>query len=416
MGAQARIRRETAISFTGKQERWTNPSSKSTYALSLKRGKYMADEINHGWSPKAAGRYDAGGPLFAEDYGYEGISPGYLNLHTAYHAQGDFLPVRHVWDPTIESSQVLWHSLPILVSDMDLVTSGTTAISRCAPTNPHASVYNTVGELRRDGIPAISGLNAFRKKGSPDSLGGEYLNVEFGWKPFISDLRKLAKAVVKSEEILDKYRRESGRIVHRSYRFPTEVDTTTEFVGRGSYHTASVPSKLWANPLDPYCDYHRTQTIQTERWFKGAFTYKSSYDGDAVNSIRSAAQEANHLLGILPTPAAVWNLTPWTWALDWFANTGDVINNASMMLTDGLAMVYGYIMEKKTVTTRHHIDNLHFVQGSNYRSTVTTRYVRRRRKAAFPFGFGLTFDGFSPSQMAIMAALGLSQSGRYVAK
>jgi len=129
-------------------------------------------------------------------------------------------------------------------------------------------------------------------------------------------------------------------------------------------------------------------------------------------SARSAmarhALEADKLLGLAPTPDVVWNLAPWSWAIDWFSNTGDVLSTVSDYIVDGLVMRYGYIMEHTIVKdTYTHVS----VGGSTPTGLhvapltfVTETKIRRR---ANPFGFGLTFDGLTLRQKAIAAALGI---------
>jgi hypothetical protein len=124
--------------------------------------------------------------------------------------------------------------------------------------------------------------------------------------------------------------------------------------------------------------------------------------------IRALAR-ADRLFGLNLTPDLVWNLTPWSWAIDWFTNFGDVVSNVSDMVTDGLVMRYGYIMEHTVAKNTYTLEGFSPLRGSlpvPPMSFVTETKVRR---AANPFGFGFTWDGLSPRQLAIAAALGLSK-------
>jgi len=80
------------------------------------------------------------------------------------------------------------------------------------------------------------------------------------------------------------------------------------------------------------------------------------------------------------------------------------------MASDGLVMKYGYIMEHTLVR-----DTYYFWGPTGYKSRnvhpmpitfVTETKVRRR---ATPYGFGLTFGGFTTLQKSILAALGISR-------
>jgi hypothetical protein len=115
------------------------------------------------------------------------------------------------------------------------------------------------------------------------------------------------------------------------------------------------------------------------------------------------------LFGSALTPDLMWELTPWTWAIDWFSNAGDVLNNVTAFKLAGLVMRYGYIMEES-------IENRTYEMPSTGYSSLTgtlppssyTKIVKRRRDAN-PFGFGLTWEGLSPTQLAITAALGITR-------
>jgi len=86
-----------------------------------------------------------------------------------------------------------------------------------------------------------------------------------------------------------------------------------------------------------------------------------------------------------------------------------VLNNFWKFKVEGLVMRYGYLMEHSIVRDTYTID------GTGLKSEflpiqplvlVTETKIRRK---ANPFGFGLKWDGLSPFQLSIAAALGLSK-------
>lgn len=138
-------------------------------------------------------------------------------------------------------------------------------------------------------------------------------------------------------------------------------------------------------------------------------------DDNFVNRMIRYEQEANKLLGTRLTPEVVWNIAPWSWAIDWFSNTGDVIHNIEAFQSDGLAMQYGYIMEKTTMDRHLYWEGkirppgdpwgpgVPITSSCRFRDEVKTRY------AATPFGFGLTFELMSARQLAISASIGVTR-------
>jgi hypothetical protein len=132
----------------------------------------------------------------------------------------------------VTPSKSLLTSLPSLHSSSEeLKKMGSTAISRCAPTNPVADATVFIGEIVKEGIPALLGatLNKWKNLGRKErrrAIGSEYLNYEFGWKPIVNDLMKFVDAVDRADDILRQYERDSFRLIRRSYSFPP-VETTT---------------------------------------------------------------------------------------------------------------------------------------------------------------------------------------------
>jgi len=122
-----------------------------------------------------------------------------------------------------------------------------------------------------------------------------------------------------------------------------------------------------------------------------------------------AGSEAEKLLGLPLTPDVVWELTPWSWAIDWFSNAGSVISNVSAFKLGGLVMRYGYIMEETTITDTYSMASAGFLDDTGPVPPSTITYTVKRRREANPFGFGLSWDGLSPSQMLITAALGITR-------
>lgn len=137
------------------------------------------------------------------------------------------------------------------IPDIDLKL-GTRAINKTIPTLPVAGMAAFLGELH-EGLPKMIGHSTlFRERAHAfHGLGSEYLNVQFGWVPFLSDVRKFAKAFKNAGEILKQYRRDSGKTVHRHYAYPKIRDSKvypTSYIGMGTGQ--SQPSFAFRIPCD----------------------------------------------------------------------------------------------------------------------------------------------------------------------
>jgi len=346
-----------------------------------------------------------GGPFFNQKTTYWDSGKIYLPKSGLYRGQMPQLPVANTLTDNKTGNGTFWAPAVSESSDMELNSFGATAISRCAPANPHAQILTSIGELYRDGLPSAVGVKTIRDR----DPGSEFLNYQFGIAPLVSDLKDLHRSLTESEKILARYLRDSGRLVRRRYEQPESIETSvTTSVGASFLGRPSVVTPLYAGSTSGATRV-ATTTITSKRWFSGAFTYHAAIPDGLLNNMRLRIQEYNHLFGILPTPAVLWNLTPWSWAFDWVANMGDVLNNISMFQSDGLLLAYGYVMEHKTITREYHLYGYSMSNAGAVNEVQRfTSEVKVRRRAT-PYGFGLKLEDFTDRQWAILIALGLSQ-------
>lgn len=303
-------------------------------------------------------------------------------------------------------------------SDSELNAFGTTAIALVEPTNPLSGLTVALGELRREGLPSLPGTLILKGKiPKARRVGGEYLNKEFGWDPLISDLKKLAHVVDNYHKLVVQYEQGSGRKRHRRYETPTVKTTTLSESGTGGgYLYPGLPADFWVIPPK----WSRTLTVEKTRWFEGCFTYYlPPYVSEGSNWERNR-RIAHKLFGADFTPETIWALTPWSWAFDWVSNAGEVIHNIGAFRDNGLVMLYGYVME--TTVHRQEIRvwdirsrESEYLGGDgsprNTSCSMTIETIVKKRRSATPYGFGLDWAGFTPFQLSIVAALGLSKRG-----
>jgi hypothetical protein len=369
---------------------------------------YLRKARKQGFGKKLSlNNVDAGGNFFTSKAWASEATP----LNITYFSGGGAVMNNYVGTQCAYQSSINLSPLAELtVSEVQaLMAYGSTAISRCIPTNPVSGLANFLGELRRDGLPSLPGaqmrdnVDQMRK-----GIGSEYLNLEFALKPTISDLRKFASVVKDHDRVLRQYERDSGKPIRRKYSFPTQKTVTNSVIST-NYRPSGVPSKYF-----PSGGTLSLETVTTvDRWFSGSFCYYlNTGDGGMRDKLQSYEQKANKLLGTRITPELLWNLAPWSWASDWFFNTGDVLTNVSAFLHDGLVMRRGYVMERTYMTQTYSLTGYTGQAGVPTPPLIQVFHFERKvRIKASPFGFGLTDGDLSLRQKAIIAALGLSQSG-----
>jgi hypothetical protein len=313
-------------------------------------------------------------------------------------------------------------------SRASLVTKGTIAVAACAPQNQLADAASFVGELLND-VPALPGVHLWESRLKALEIAakssGEFLNVVFGILPTISDMQSFLKAAHKIDRAIDQYVKNAGRPVRRRFTFPKEV-TTTESVLAGIYSPlgsngggSNVFLGSNANGCYPQYETVRTRTVERETWFSGAFVYHLP-DWFDSNSERDRKALMAQLFGAKPDLDTLWQLTPWSWAVGWFTNANAFVKNVSSLISYGTVLQYGYIMEKTTVTDIYTAGNKVFTPTKTpaeyhvnppYPAVhpLTIRTTVKKRIRANPFGFGISWEGLSPIQLAITAALGITR-------
>jgi len=298
------------------------------------------------------------------------------------------------WPPFSEASMTL-----------DMQKLGATAIARTIPTNPIVGAGAAIGESM-ERLPALPGMALLGKAGNVSKkFADEYLNLEFGVKPLISDIRATAKAANESAKIREQLKRDSGRLVRRRYEFPI-VETVVNQSGTGFYSWPGMDTLMYSQTGT----WSSTRTTTKKTWFSGAYTYYYNEGSNLSDRMARTEQHLNKMLGLRLTPSLIWELSPWSWLADWKTNAGDVISNISALSRDGLLLRWGYVMQELTITDSYYA-NVYPWNGGVIRPEQHFQTRVKKRIQATPYGFGLDPDwrDFSPRQLAILGALGITR-------
>lgn len=341
-------------------------------------------------------------------------SYGYGSDGVKFWFQGPLVPITNTADTNFLAGT--FPAVPRL-STSDASRLGATAVAHTAPASPNANLATFVGELY-ESIPQLIGVGLLKSRGETlRSSGSEYLNVEFGWKPFVSDLRKIAKSVVNSTRVLRQFKRDSGRLVRREFHFPPVVSgSDPKNVSRGGQVLWGLPyvglEYLFDNQREALPPVFQSSARSETIWFKGAYTYHLAVSDDTMGRLERYEQLANHLLGTRLTPAVIWELTPWSWLVDWVGTLGDFFQASSLLSADGQVMKYGYLMRTTREFNQYSIPSGITFSGKLKTGSITNVLLRetKERVKATPYGFGLKSVDFNPTQWAVLAALGLTKA------
>ena len=298
----------------------------------------------------------------------------------------------------------------------DVNALGSTAIALCAPANPLEKLNTTLAEVFKEGLPSLPGVATWKNriKKLHKSAAGEHLNVQFAILPLLEEMKETAKLVRNFAQLCEQYKRDEGRLVRREFHFkPVRSESSSV---QSTLQAPRLGSAGWSLARTGFPSASKgTVYVQekTERitWFSGAFRYHipDSIIGNIIGSATGASEFIQNLLGNSLTPELLWELTPWSWAIDYFSNAQQVLTNLQRNELYGLFMAYGYLMDeniKETTYTWQKTTN-----GSNDVTMpgYSIRTIRKDRVKANPYGFGISWDDLSPLQIANLTAAGISR-------
>jgi len=199
-----------------------------------------------------------------------------------------------------------------LLSAADLNEYAWRILAETNPSLPHVSVPTAIGELKD--LPGLI-------KGWGDNLLKTVARANLTWRwalrPMISDLRKLwefQKAVDK--RLIDLLRLREGRTLRRRCH-----------LGKSEFTTAKQNSFLFQSGNGATSRGTLFTTYTEEVW--GTAQYHIEPDSDLPQMGGAALDNLAKRLTFGFTShealATAWELTPWSWLVDWFSNVGDVI-------------------------------------------------------------------------------------------
>lgn len=241
----------------------------------------------------------------------------------------------------------------------------------------------------------------------PKKVADDFLNQQFGWKPFLGDLLKFNTVVTDYHDIIAKLQHRNDRWVRR--RVPLGGGAVTTHI-HNQLGNKCLPMVLHASYFSSPPSYTVTQVENTLLSAVGKFRYyRPEFDSgpDEISQWNQAMQFIT-VSGLRPTPSNVYKAIPWTWLIDWFSNVGDYVDHLNDIWIDSVVAEYVFVM-KHQITTRE------FHQDLPFRSMpLALKFIRKidskqRLRGHSPYAFDLSWDSLDPRKLAILAALGITR-------
>lgn len=325
------------------------------------------------------------------------------------------LPVSN-WDSGFNTSAEVE---PDLIS-----TYGSKAYKTLLPVKPGASLAQFLAEIRDVPLMLKRSALTFRNLFMRDyrilagqrylakRTAGEWLNYQFGYLPFISDLRRFYTVYKNLDNMLSQIMTNSGRWLKRKRAVVEDEDVTrTEDYEGGSTSTLLIRPLFTSNWYQHYVDSSvPSQHVMIDRitrnlvWASGKFRY---YIPNVITPIWKAKAIA-YLFGGIPSPLLLWELTPFSWLVDWIFALDSIYSNLDYDLVDCCSRDL-CIMRTKETSYRMHGTTFFRNPTGPLHSEFNFRVVEKERRTGSLFGFGLSEDDFTLRQWSILGALGLTR-------
>lgn len=267
----------------------------------------------------------------------------------------------------------------------------------------------------------LEGRGSRQKFGmAPKRAADAFLAAEFGWIPFVSDVTKMLDNIIFSEQYLADLSSQNNTWVKRR-RVSTETASTkllkrlyTQSVLPNGFTVVDLCKDFVVDGITcrGTCNIYADEILRV--WYEGSFKfYRPELDRTLANYDSFASTMRRHILlhGLRINPTHIWKAIPWSWAVDWLSNVGDLITRADEQYNDGMVAKYLYIMHHRSLQIRSQ-HYLNFWSGALTLDFTRSVETKLRQNASSPYGFVLGGD-LSATQWSIIAALGLSRNVRF---
>lgn len=267
--------------------------------------------------------------------------------------------------------------------------------SRYQPRHQSAGLLQFLIELRDFPKMFKGRLDHFR------DIGKGWLNYSFGWLPFLRDVRDFFQTQQKIDAQLLRLKQQNGKWLKRGGTLlDTKTSANDEVLDFGPQNGCVLVSKK------------RTLTHTERVWFSASFRF---FIPDLEKGTWGVTKAHKRIWGLEMTPNLLWELVPYSWLVDWCSNASATIRNLTAITADNLVAKNAYVMRHEKTKQVGYVrakGNLAGPQGNHYSDFscgLTITAETKCRSVASPYGFRLDWPDFTPFQLSILAALGISR-------
>lgn len=307
---------------------------------------------------------------------------------------------------------------PSPISDDVLKDIGARQMRYSDPKKPIVDLGQDIAEFKREGLPSFRSLLVLRnflrreygteeiKEGiNLDNIAKEHLNYQFGWRPVISDIYAAARAANTLDKKWAKLKARGERLQRIHFDLPVEHTITTETVAVGGTVYPNLSLSLCSGQSSALS---RTREVVTTRKFSASYMYHIPEAHLATRLGIEKILQYQKQYGLSIDPALIWELTPWSWLVDWFLPMGNFLKAVDSSVLGTTVWPWAYVSEHSVYTDTFERPGAVLSNGVRV-APVQVVYDYKRRIGANPFGFGLSWGDLSPLQLSLLTAVGITR-------
>lgn len=246
----------------------------------------------------------------------------------------------------------------------------------------------------------------------PKRAAEQFINHQFGWAPFLKDMRSLDYVYQNSAKVIARLSEKNGQMTRRRVTLKTESTDVKLASGTGNFLTPGLDGPPWTTGERSKWTLSERKTVTITA--VGAFKYyRPEFDlgSPDYSSAWNRVMRQMTIYGLRVTPSNLYKATPWTWAIDWMSKVGDHVDHLNDILVDSVANKYCFAMQHQTISR---VYNQYIPTMSGSVSLEFERIIdsKERVEGTSPYGFGLAESALTARQFAIAVALGILRPKR----
>lgn len=237
----------------------------------------------------------------------------------------------------------------------------------------------------------------------------DYLAYIFGARPTVKSLDSLADSITRSRQIAEVVARQGWRRIRRRRYRPLKRRIESRITTGGW-----VLAKPWGNSWGLSNATTRFFSESSQQvWYSAAYRMPVAETDDWLDKCSNLFKTIDRLTGLGLDAKVAWDLIPFSFMADWFANTGDFLESRTIIADYNIVCEYGYVMchtrhqKSAFATGRYAYFGLPYSGSAGSVSWSSLTETKQRTRGG-NFGFNTDFDNLNSFQWSALVALGLS--------